>query len=290
MQWKVDTQGLHSVMLEFAADNGDAAGIDHQVAWSRGTPAESHILQEAGSVALAAGQVHRAEILFAEAHAAAARDNVVDALVDLDEYHVRMLVDLGLTANSQALLKTMPASDPSMDKAFTEAEVGSAEAALQAARQQQAAAPTDTLMNAEYVPSVQAAIALRGGNPQQAVDMLRSAEPYEMRDPTVPYLRGQAFLAAHQGAEAEAEFKKLAGQPWLADPAAPLIELSELGLARALALRGETEASIAAYHRFLADWSTADSSLPVIEQAQSELRHLEPARQDATVRLHDPKE
>jgi len=277
LKWKVDTQGMHSVMLEYAAENGNELGVQEQVAWAKGTAAESYLLQEVAMASLADGRVEAAESLFHEATVAAHRDGVEDSLFDLDDYHVRMLVDMGMTTEAKASLKTLGATDPSLDKAFTEAEVGSADEALAAAEKALEAAPNDTLIKAEYLPSVRAAIALREGKANEAVAMLQTAEPYEMRDPTVPYLRGQAYLMARRGAEAEVEFEKIAGQPWLADPAAPLINLAELGVARSLTVQGKNAQAEAAYKKFLAAWSGADVGLPVVVEAKAELQRLESA-------------
>jgi len=269
-QWKADTEGLHGIMVQFAAENGDAAGVEREISWSRGKPDESHILQEAASTALAAGEVRRADALFAEATSAARRDNLQDTLIDIEDYRVRMLAELGLIAEARALLKRLPPADPSLDKAFTEAMVGNATQALAEAQRQQTATPNDVLLNVEYAPSVSAAIALRQGKPNEAVALLQSVEPYELRDPTVPYLRGQAYLASHQGPQAAVEFEKLADHPWLADPPAPLIVLAHLGLARAYALENKTAESRSEYEKFFALWKDADKDIPALKQAHSE--------------------
>ncbi len=275
LQWKVDTQGMHGVMLQFAAENGDSAEVDRQLAWSRNTPNETHLLQEAGMAALAAGQVKRAEALFAEARQTAARDKMQDSLVDLDDYYVRMLVELGLKDHARAVLKLLPTSDPSLDRAFAQAALGDFDPALAAAEHMHAASPHDTLVNAEYVPSVQAVIALQKGDSKQAVHLLEPCAPFELRDPTVPYLRGESFLAANQPAQAITEFSKLAGRPWIDDPAAPLTTLAYLGLARAYAQQHNGAIAAQQYGRFLDAWSHADQDLPVIKQARQELAELQ---------------
>lgn len=273
---KLDDAAIHGLMLQLAAANNSQAGIDQQIALVRGTPDEAHVLQEEGSAYLAAGQVRKAEASFEQATTAARRENLLTTLTDLDDYHARMLVELGLNDQARSLLRTLPTNDPSLDKAFTEAELGLEQPALEEARKQLADAPTDTLMTVEYVPSVQAAVELRNNKPEDAIRLLEAAAPYEMRDPTVPYLRGQAYLAAHRDKEAAAEFSKISEQPWLGDPAAPVIELAELGLARSLVQQGLNEQAVTAYHRFLDAWEHADPSLPPLIQAKAELARLAP--------------
>ncbi len=273
---KLDDAAIHGLMLQQAAADGNRAGIDRQIALVSGTPDEAHVLQEAGSAYLAAGQVPQAEALFQQATAAARRENLLPTLTDLDDYHVRMLVELGLNDQARSLLQTLPANDPSLDKAFAEAELGLERPALEEARKQLVEAPTDTLLTLEFVPAVQAPVALRNNKPEDAIRLLQAAEPYEMHDPTMPYLRGQAYLAAHRAKEAAAEFSRIAEQPWVGDPAAPVVELAELGLARSLAQQGLNEQAIASYRRFLNSWAQAEPSLPVLIQAKAELTRLAP--------------
>jgi DNA-binding winged helix-turn-helix (wHTH) protein/tetratricopeptide (TPR) repeat protein len=274
VQNKVDTEGLHSVMLEFASENGDKAEVARQIAWARNTPNEAHILQEAGSAALAAGQARKADALFVEARAAAARDKVQDSLPDLDDYFVRMLVEVGWKERAQQLLKSLPAVDPTLDRAFAQAALGETAPALAAAEHLRTASPQDTLVNVEYVPSVQAAVAIQQKRPLDAIELMQSAESFELRDPTVPYLRGQSLLAAGRPAEATKEFAKLADHPWIADPPSPLIVLAHVGLARAYAQRHDDLQARREYGTFFALWADADPDLPILREAQHEAAAL----------------
>jgi eukaryotic-like serine/threonine-protein kinase len=184
------------------------------------------------------------------------------------------LVELGLVKEAKALWKVLPPSDTTLDKAYTEVEVGNAAEALADAQRRQATAPNDALMNAVYLPEVRAAVALREGKPEEAVLLLQAAAPYELRDSTVAYLRGQAYLAAQQGAQAAAEFGKIAGQPWLDEPSSPLAALALLGMARAYALDGNSDASKNEYQKFLTLWKDADTDLPVLQHARAEYAQI----------------
>jgi eukaryotic-like serine/threonine-protein kinase len=68
-----------------------------------------------------------------------------------------------------------------------------------------------------YLPTIRALVALNHNEVPNAVKVLEPAAPYELGIPTVAafspalypvYVRGQAYLAGHQGAEAAAEFQK----------------------------------------------------------------------------------
>ncbi len=63
-----------------------------------------------------------------------------------------------------------------------------------------------------YLPAARAVLALRQGKPQEAIEDLGATSSHEtLREGgmVVVYLRGQAYLDAHQGAQAAAEFQKM---------------------------------------------------------------------------------
>jgi DNA-binding winged helix-turn-helix (wHTH) protein/tetratricopeptide (TPR) repeat protein len=273
-QWNVITQGMTSVMIEFADENNNQAEIDRLVGGSRGTPAEARVLQIAAMAAMAKGQVARSDDLFAQATSAAERDKVTDSLADQDDYRARMLTELGLTAKAKTVLASISTIDTSLDRAFAEAAVGDTARALGEAAKAQSEAPHDTLMNAEYVPSVRALVDLQQGNSAEAVKLLEQSAPYELRDPTVPYLRGQAFLAAHQPDNAATEFTKLADHPFLADPPAPLVVLAHLGLAHAYVMSNNSQAAKKEYEALFELWKDADKDLPILLLAHEEYERL----------------
>jgi hypothetical protein len=49
------------------------------------------------------------------------------------------------------------------------------------------------------LPTIRASIALNQGDPLKAIAELEPAAPYELSDLFTVYLRGMAYLAAHQG-------------------------------------------------------------------------------------------
>ncbi len=98
--------------------------------------------------------------------------------------------------------------------------------------------PLDTLVNEVKVPRIRAEVELKRGQPARAVELLRSAAPYELRDFTVPYVRGSAYLSAKLGTDAAREFQKILKNQGV-DPLSPYFPLAHLGLARAYALQGD---------------------------------------------------
>jgi serine/threonine protein kinase/tetratricopeptide (TPR) repeat protein len=143
--------------------------------------------------------------------------------------------------------------------------------------------PEDTIVQFNYLPTLRAKLALNKGNAAEAIEGLRAATPYELGISTSSpvnwtvmypvYVRGEAYLAAHQGSEAAGEFQKLLDHPGLVlnQPIAPL---AHLGLARAYALQGDTAKAKATYQDFLTLWKNADPDIPVLKQAQAEYTKL----------------
>src|SRR6266576_6255952 len=108
--------------------------------------------------------------------------------------------------------------------------------------------PEDTTLQFNYLPTLRAKIALLRANPQQALDILRVAAPYELGLPASGfynwpnlypvYVRGEAYLAAHKGNEAAAEFQKILDHRGIVLNE-PIGALAHLQLGRAYALEGD---------------------------------------------------
>ena len=70
--------------------------------------------------------------------------------------------------------------------------------------------PKDTLINGQWLPVIQAASEIKGGNPALAIQTLQTTSRYEAAEEFWPqYLRGQAYLKLGHGAEAAGEFQKI---------------------------------------------------------------------------------
>jgi predicted Zn-dependent protease len=139
--------------------------------------------------------------------------------------------------------------------------------------------PKNTLVQFVCLPTARAQLALNRKDPSRAVEALQAAAPYELGDMDhgnagyPVYLRGQAYLAAHLGGEAAAEFQKILDHPGvvLNDPIAAL---ARLGLARAYAAQGNTSKAKAAYGEFFTLWKNADPEIPAYRQARAEYSEL----------------
>ena len=87
-------------------------------------------------------------------------------------------------------------------------------------------------------------------------------------------MRGQAYLAAHQGIEAAAEFQKILDHRGIVLNS-PIGALARLQIGRAYAMDGDTAKAKAAYQDFLTLWKDADPDTPVLIAAKSEYAKLQ---------------
>jgi DNA-binding winged helix-turn-helix (wHTH) protein len=144
--------------------------------------------------------------------------------------------------------------------------------------------PENTVVQFNYLPTLRAKLALNHANPQQALDTLEVAAPYELGLPTLSfynwpnlypvYVRGEAYLAAHKGREAAAEFQKILGHRGIVLNE-PIGALAHLQLGRAYAMQGDTAKSRAAYQDFLTLWKDADPNIPRLLEAKAEYAKLQ---------------
>jgi hypothetical protein len=135
------------------------------------------------------------------------------------------------------------------------------------------------LLKLYCLPTINAAIELGKDNPSQAVLNLEATMPYELGGTlTFPYLypawiRGQAYLAAHNGVAAVVEFKKLIDHPGIVLNLATG-SLVHLQLGRAYALTGDDVKAKTAYQDFFALWKDADPDIPILIAAKAEYAKL----------------
>ena len=142
--------------------------------------------------------------------------------------------------------------------------------------------PTNTTLKLYWFPTLHSAIDLADHKPAEAVVDLEAVAPYELGEPPPyqigtmypAYLRGEAYLAAHDGNAAAREFQKLLDHRGIVLNY-PLAALAHLGLGRAYALAGDTSKAKSAYQDFLALWKDADPDVPILKEAKAEYAKLQ---------------
>ena len=139
--------------------------------------------------------------------------------------------------------------------------------------------PEDTIVELNYLPTLQAEIALAQNNPFKAIESLHAAIPNEFgwpwSFPLYPtYVRGRAYLAARQGSAAANEFAKIIDHRQIVLNQ-PIGALAYLQLGRAYVLQGDTTKAKSAYQDFLILWKDADFDVPILKQAKTEYAKLQ---------------
>jgi serine/threonine protein kinase len=169
--------------------------------------------------------------------------------------------------------------------AFALAMSGDSSRAQALADEMQKRFPEDTAVRFSYLPVIHALLALHHAEPESALEILQVAAPHELGAPRSTasglfgalypvYLRGQAYLAAHKGREAAAEFQKILEHRGVVIND-PIGALAHLGLGRAHVLQGDTAKAKAAYQDFLTLWKDADPDIPIFIAAKAEYAKLQ---------------
>ena len=183
-----------------------------------------------------------------------------------------------------AVLRLSQGRDAEYGAAFALALAGDSVQSRTLAEALERRLPEDTAVRFSYLPEVRALLALNHGEPAKAIELLQLAVPYELGDPPSSflgyfgsfypqYVRGEAYLAAHQGEEAAAEFQMILDYRGIV-VSDPIGALAHLQLGRAYALSGETTKAKAAYRDFLTLWKDGDPDIPILKQAKVEYAKL----------------
>jgi predicted Zn-dependent protease len=187
--------------------------------------------------------------------------------------------------SATAALKLSKDREVEYGAAFALARTGDSKRAQTLTDELEKRFPDDTCVKFEYVPELRALLALNRNSPVKAIELLQVAAPYELGVPRSSfhaiygalypiYVRGEAYLALHQGAQAAAEFQNILDHPGIAVND-PIGALARLQIGRAYAMSGETVKAKAAYKDFLTLWKDADADIPVLQQAKAEYAKLQ---------------
>ena len=278
---------LRSLLYHLAFLRGDFAGMQTQLDLAAGKQGEDYLLSLASNSEAYSGHLQKSRELTRRAVEMGRSDQERGAFWALYELEGAQLeVELGypdqVRQRVAAVLDYSKGQDIKIEAALALALKGDSRRAEALASSVEKQAPLDTLINMYWLPTIRAAIQLDHNNPAKAVENLEVTSPYELgaavdyyKAPLFPvYLRGQAFLAMHQGREAAAEFQKFIAHPGVIR-AYPLGALARVGLARAYAMEGDPSKARAAYQDFLALWKDADPDIPIFKQAKAEYAKLQ---------------
>jgi tetratricopeptide (TPR) repeat protein len=209
---------------------------------------------------------------------AQANRKVSAAKIKVESARLEALVGNLMGARRGALEASMMSerSDVQGDAALTLALARDTAAAQKLADDLNQHFPEATSVQFCYMPAIRAALALHKGNTREAIESLSATSSYDLMEPSqmiAVYVRGMAYLAAHQGARATAEFQKVLDYPNIAFSGSRA--LAHLGLGRAHALQGDIAKARKSYQDFLAPWKDADPDIPILKQAKVEYKDIQ---------------
>jgi serine/threonine protein kinase/tetratricopeptide (TPR) repeat protein len=283
----LDNPTIHVSLYSISFLQRDAAGIEHEAAGLMGKPGfEDAMLYNESDTAAYAGQFAKARELTRRASDSAQRADEKETAANYEaEAAVREAMGGNMSAAKQQAQAALALSTGRDVEAISAVALGLAGDAPQATRLADNLAkrfPEDTIVKFEYLPMIHAAAALQAGSATKAIDALTPSAPYELGATAQNlsfalypvYLRGEAYVAAHQGSGAAAEFQKILDHPGVVVNE-PIGALAHLGLARAYAISGETAKAKTAYQDFFALWKDADHDIPLLKEAKAEYVKLQ---------------
>jgi DNA-binding winged helix-turn-helix (wHTH) protein/tetratricopeptide (TPR) repeat protein len=270
---KNDQDGMARVASETPRESGTEDWIAHMqstaLAYSGHLQQATKMSQRAIDLAKHSDQPERAALFQSE-------EAIRDAFFENKATAVR---------HAESALKLSHGRDVQYGAAFALALTGNVPRVRLLADDLEKRFPEDTAVKFIYIPELRALIALNQRDPQRAIELLQPTAAYEQGLPPSSffgfygmyypaYLRGEAYLAQHQGPAAAAEFQKILDHRGvvISDPIGALAHLQQ---GRALALSGDKVKAKGAYREFLRLWKDADPGIPVVERARVEYVNLD---------------
>jgi len=291
---KLDEGALRVNMYNLAFLRGDRAQMEQQLAWGAGKPGDEDLLLTTQSDTEAYyGRLSRARDFSRRAVASAIRADSKEIAAMWQVNAALREAEVGNTMAAKqgvkAALALSSGRDVKVAAALTLARLGDASRAKALAEELDKTYPTNTVLKLYWLPASNAAFELSKGNSSQAIVSLEAAAAYELGQAGMfinylypAYMRGQAYLLAHNGTAAAAEFQKILGHPGIVVNFVTGA-LAHLQIGRAYAMAGDRAKAEAAYQDFLTLWRDADPEIPILKQAKAEYTKLQRRQEAAPV-------
>jgi tetratricopeptide (TPR) repeat protein len=283
---QLDDESLRVSMYYLGFLQGDVTQMEQQVAWGVGQAgSEDALLSVQSDTEAFNGRLNKARELSRKAVDSAIRADAKETAAYWRVNAALREAELGHAAIAKEgitdALTSSSGRDVQLMSALALARMGDTPRAAALVKALEKSYATDTILKFYWLPAINSAIELNKGNSSQALMYLKAATPYQLGIPLPMqigtlypvYLRGQAYLLAHDGSAAAAEFQKVLDHRGIVLNFATGA-LAHLQLGRAYAMTGDTAKAKTAYQDFLALWKDADSDLPIFRQAKAEYAAL----------------
>jgi hypothetical protein len=269
---------MHENLYRIAFVQGDAAAMTKEIEWANGKPEEYAAQAWQADSAAFSGRLQKAKAFSSSAIDLARRRDLKEVAAQIAMGAAVRDVQFGDC--SKVKEQTSKALEISHDR-ITLSLAANALAICGEFGQTQSIVdelarrfPTDTLVNKQRLPLIQAHLEMRRDNAAQALQLLETTRVYgrHLLFP-IAYLRGQAYLTEGKGAEAATQFQEiLDNRGWSA--LSYFYPLAHVGLARASVLQGDIAKARKAYEDFFVLWKDADLDIPILVEAKKEYEKL----------------
>ena len=283
---KLGDANLRQGIYVLAFEQNDAGVMQQQMTWATGKSGveDSYLSMQADTEAYF-GRLGKSRELARKAVDMARHNDTKETAALWEANQAVREAEFGNLAQARQLasssMSVAPGRDVQIVAALAFARAGEAARAQELVNVLNTAFPVGTLMQNYWLPSIRAMLELNRGNTAKAIETLHETANYEVGSPSpfqpatmYPiYIRGQAYLSAHNGSAAAAEFQKMIDHR-SASWNFPLGALAHLGLSRAYAQQGDRVKARTAYQDFLALWKDADPDIPILKEAKAEYAKL----------------
>ncbi len=284
---KLNRPFFHTALYQIAFLQNDAAAMGQQVAWSVGKPGvEDALLDLEADTAAYSGRLGEAREFSRQAVDSADRADKREIAATYSAVSGLREALFGNATEARRRVTFAVGSARGRDMEYCAAlalayaqDVGRAQTLTDDLAKR---FPEDTVVQFNYLPTLRSKLAANRGNASEAIEALRVASPYDLGKVSVTtdwsavypvYVRGEAYLVAHQGSEAATEFTKILDHRGIVLNG-PIGALAHLQIGRAYAMQGDTAEARAAYQDFLTLWKDADPDIPILKQAKAEYAKL----------------
>jgi eukaryotic-like serine/threonine-protein kinase len=278
---KVDSFWVHSVLFRIAFAENDDTAMQRELELFKGRPQESAITYYQAKATLSSGRVRQSRELFQRARLLAEARGLKEQEVAIINGEAQFEADMGNSREARALAERSfrMTSSSVRHRAFAAlalARSGDSHTADLVVTKLSQERLLGTAIKDVVIPSIRAAIYSDHKQPRKALETLQTCTKYDLGTDSAgmtAYYRGLAHLQLGSGQEAAAEFEKITNNRGvvIADIYWPL---AHLGLARAYAIAGNVDGSLAEYREVLAFWKDADPNFATFQHVRSEYAKL----------------
>jgi eukaryotic-like serine/threonine-protein kinase len=282
-----ESDNLHWSIYQIAFLKGNTAQMEREVAWASGKPGiEDALLSFQSDTEAYSGRLVQARDFSRRAIDAAIRSDSRESGAIWQVNAALREAEFGNTAVAKQdvadALKLAPGRDVKVLSALALARSSETAQAKSLVDELEKTYPANTVLRVYWLPTIRAAIELNANNATKALEFLEAPAPYELGEPQQfqlgtlypVYVRGLAFLAAHNAAAAAPQFQRILDHRSIVINF-PLGAMAHLQLGRAYAMAGDTAKAKAAYQDFLNLWKDADPDIPILKEAKAEYAKLQ---------------